>query len=199
MIRTVVSVLFAALVLIGCSENSVREISSIQPTRAPTTSSYSPTTLTTVWTPPIPTITVPLADFKRMNDHKHEQGYRDYAGDGVCGWLYISEPYVNLLEPLSPDWSPDVDFDNLDLETLDDESVKIYLVLLPRSGTRYHPPSRSLWVWDQGPMTNGDYVCAGGSQEGWPRYPVNIHESNPWYAPDMGPAEPPPFNPETTH
>ncbi len=71
-----------------------------------------------------------------MIDHKHEQGFRDYGGDGVCGWLYISEPYVNLLGPLSPDWGPGVDFDNLDLETLEDDSVKIYLVLLPRSGTR---------------------------------------------------------------
>ncbi len=163
---------------------------------AATTSNFDPTTLTTVWTPPIPTITVPLADFKGMNSHQ----FGDESDDAIqlCGWLYISEPYVNILEPQSSDWNPDVDFDNLDLETLDD-SVEIYWVHLPRSGTRYHAPSQSLWVWDGEPMTNGDYVCTGGFQEAAPRYPINIHESNPWYAPGLGLYEPPPINLEETY
>ncbi len=204
--RKAALVLIATLVLSGCSEPSVREISSIQPTMAPTTSSYSPTTLTTVWTPPVPTmtvptITVPLANFKRMHGYKLGDQHHDAS---LCGWLHIHEPYVNLLEPLSPDWDPNVDFGDVNLENIDDNSLIVHWVHLPRSGTRYYPPSQSLWVWDQGPMTNGDYVCTAGSGGGGRRNnPHNIYESNPWYAPYLGPEEPllinkepPTFNPD---
>ncbi len=194
MIRTAVSVLLVSLFISSCSESTAREVTSTELIFKPTPPTVTPARLATVSPPPVPRITVPLANFKGMHDDDG-RGTEDSIYK-VCGWLYITEPYVNVLVT-PPDWHPNIDFASLDIEDLDEDSVEVIWMLLPRYGTRYHAPSKSLWVWGSEPMTNGDYVCAGG----WDLSPRDgpIYERKPWRTPTLRLAEPPTINPEETH
>ncbi|WP_419907523.1 hypothetical protein [Candidatus Poriferisodalis sp.] len=116
----------------------------------------------------------------------YELGDEDHSAQ-QCGWLYIDEPYVLVLFAES-DWVPGADFD---LDSVEGDSVDHSWIILPRSGTRYDSQSRSLWVWDDGPMTDGDYVCVGGSGGESVHVAINVHERNPWYANSMSRVEHP--------
>lgn len=164
MIRAAGWVLLSALVLIGCASPTEREISMTQPDRVATAAT--------------PVATAPQAEFRGM--WGYERG-DEYHLAQQCGWLYIDEPYVLVLFAES-DWVLGVDFD---LDSVEVDSVDSSWIILPRSGTRYDPQSRSLWVWDDGPMTDSDYVCVGGSGGETVHGALNVHERNPWYATSM--------------
>ena len=114
----------------------------------------------------------------------------DPDGDGdlaqLCGYLIIEEPYVHVLAT-DHDWGQGVD---PGLFRDDDGRLQYYMIMLPRPGTRYDPDTRSLWVYDEGPMTDGDHVSASGGQGH--RHPnwgePDLHQRNVWRANGMGPA-----------
>ena len=119
-----------------------------------------------------PASTAPLAEFRGMWGFELGDEHHDAQ---MCGWLHIDEPYVHMLDTESG-WHPDIDL------VLDGDSIDHYWIILPRTGTRYDPRSRSLWVWNDGPMTDGDHVCVGGSGGESLQAAINVHERKPWYA-----------------
>ena len=112
-----------ALVAVGCAESSVDEDGSAQPTQTTTTAA--------------PATSAPLAEFKGM--WRFEPG--DMHNDAqLCGYLHIEEPYVNVLDT-EVGWDPDID---PILSSSADGSLEHHWIILPRSGTRYDPQTRSL-------------------------------------------------------
>ena len=127
---------------------------------------------------------VPHATFEGMWDD-------DPDGDGhsaaLCGYLIIEEPYVHVLQT-EREWGHEVD---PGLARSEDGSLLYAMIMLPRPGTRYDPETRSLWVYGEGPMTDGDHVLVGGGegyrQPDWPG--PNVHQRLLWQANGMGPAD----------
>lgn len=133
----------------------------------------------------VPSLTeVPPAAFEGMWDH-------DPADSGdmaeLCGYLIIEEPYVHVLET-ERDWRQDT---GPGLARSDSGNLLYSMLMLPRPGTRYDPATRSLWVYREGPMTDGDHVTVGGGvgrrQPDWPG--PNVHQRQLWQANSMGPAD----------
>lgn len=124
------------------------------------------------------------AAFEGMWDHDPADG-GDMAE--LCGYLIIEEPYVHVLET-ERDWGQDTD---PGLARSDNGNLLYSMLMLPRPGTRYDPATRSLWVYDEGPMTDGDHVSVGGGvgrrQPDWPG--PNVHQRGLWQANGMGPAD----------
>ena len=137
-----------------------------------------------VSTPPLPE--VPPATFEGMWDVN--PGGDGDAGD-LCGHLIIEEPYVYLLVTEHA-WG---DGSDPGLLRDDDGRLQYYMIMLPRPGTRYDADTRSLWVYDEGPMTDGDHVWASGGQGH--RHPdwgePDLHQRNVWRANGMGLANEP--------
>ena len=166
---SVAAVLFAALGTFGCAESAAEEKNPAQPIETATTSTpvwmVPPTTFpvdedgavlpTQSTTTAAPVSTVPLAKFEDMWGFEPGDEHHDAQ---MCGYLYIGVPHVYALAT-EIGWNPDIP----DFVREDDGSLESYRLILPRSGTRLDPRTRSLWVWDDGPMADGDYVCAGGS------------------------------------
>lgn len=127
---------------------------------------------------------VPPAAFEGMWDHDPADG-GDMAE--LCGYLIIEEPYVHVLET-APDWGLGTD---PGLARSEDGRLQYYMIMLPHPGTRYDPATRSLWVYREGPMTDGDHVSVGGGQgyrqPDWPG--PNVHQRRLWQANSMGPAD----------
>ncbi len=131
----------------------------------------------------------PRANAKRQFEGMWSYERGDMGHDAqLCGYLIVEEPYVHILAT-GFGWDPDIDPGLRRNEA--DGSLVYYWVLLPRSGTRYDPRTRSLWVWDEGPMTDGDHVSVGGSQEGSTSIPGNFHRDKSWLATGMRLAERP--------
>ncbi len=101
----------------------------------------------------------------------------------LCGYLIIEEPYVHVLAT-DHGWDPNID-PGLRRKT-HDGSLDYLWINLPRTGTRYDPNTRSIWVWDDGPMTDGDHVSLGGSAGGDnTSMGGSIHRREPWLATSM--------------
>lgn len=169
LIRTAAALMVAALVAVGCTE-PVDDEGSAQPNQTTTT--------------PVPTTSAPLAQFEGM--WSYELG-DDHHEAELCGYLIIEEPYVHVLAT-EAGWDPDID---PGLHRSDEGSLVYHWINLPRSGTRYDPRTRSLWVWGEGPMTDGDHVSVGGASDGQLAGAYNLHQHNPWLTNSMGPAERP--------
>ena len=115
----------------------------------------------------------------------------DPDGDGqmaeLCGYLIIEEPYVHVLET-EHDWGQGFD---PGLRRDGNGRLLYSMIMLPRPGTRYDPDTRSLWVHDEGPMTDGDHVSVGGGaghrQPDWGE--ADVHQRNVWQANGMSPAD----------
>ena len=167
------ALIIVALVAGGCTGTADSEVGPVQ--TAPTTTAPTPATDTSA----------PPAQFEGM--WSYELG--DMSEDAeLCGYLIIEEPYVHVLAT-EFGWDPDIDPGLRRHES--DGSLVYYWVLLPRAGTRYDQRTRSLWVWDEGPMTDGDHVSLGGSQEGSTSVPGNFHRDKSWLATGMSPVERP--------
>ena len=173
MTRAASALVVAALIAGGCTGTVGDEDESVQPDQTTTTPASTTST------------SAPLAQFEGM--WSYELG--DMSEDAeLCGYLIIEEPYVHVLAT-GFGWDPDIDPGLRRHES--DGSLVYYWVLLPRSGTRFDPQTRSLWVWDAGPMTDGDHVSVGGSQESSSSIPGNFHRDKSWLASGMSPAERP--------
>lgn len=124
------------------------------------------------------------ATFEGMRDHVPADGGEMAE---LCGYLVIEDPYVHVLQT-AHDSGHGVD---PGLARSDSDSLLYSMLLLPRPGTRYDPATRSLWVYDQGPMTDGDHVSVGGGegyrQPDWPD--PNMHQRLLWQVNSMGPAD----------
>lgn len=129
---------------------------------------------------------MPPATFEGMWDHDPADG-GEMAG--LCGYLIIEEPYVHVLVSES-DRGRDTD---PGLARSEDGRLLYFMIMLPRPGTRYDSATRSLWVYREGPMTDGDHVSVGGGvgyrQPDWPG--PNVHQRWLWQANSMGPADRP--------
>lgn len=170
-VRVAATCLVAALTAPGCTGSD-----------APMADSLAPTTATTAG----PTTTAaPLAEFAGM--WSYESGDEHHNAE-LCGYLIIEEPYVHVLET-AHGWDPDID-PGLS-RNAHDEGLFYHWINLPRSGTRYDPRTRSIWVWDDGPMTDGDHVSVGGSSGAGASFPSNVHHRHPWLASSMAPSERP--------
>ena len=107
----------------------------------------------------------PLADFELMFDLAHDEAFHDAM---ICGYLYVIEPYVYLVDSTNPRAA------HIEPHSFPDPSEFDYtvdgftynVIGLPRAGTHYDPQTRSLWTWDEGPFTDGDYVSGGGAGSG---------------------------------
>ncbi len=126
----------------------------------------------------------PLAAFKGMWDHDPADG--GHMAD-LRGYLFIEEPYVHVLPGC-------IGGEHGAVQRLDRDAngaLQYSMLLLPRPGTRYNSQTRSLWVYDQGPMTDGDYVLVGGGEGHRPlAWGVgNVHERRLWRASSMRLAE----------
>lgn len=172
-IRAAAALMVGALITLGCTGSVGDDNDSEQPAQTPSTP--APTTTTSA----------PLAQFEGM--WSYERGDMSHDAE-LCGYLIIEEPYVHVLAT-DVGWDPDTDSGLRRHEA--DGSLVYYWVLLPRSGTRYDPQTRSLWVWDNGPMTDGDHVSVGGSQEGSTSVPGSFHRDKSWLASGMGLTERP--------
>ncbi len=142
-------------------------------------------TTTTSWVSPL-AVDVPIATFKGMWDDDPADGGQMAR---ACGYLIIEEPYVHLLQT-APEWERGIDPGLL----RGPRGELQYLMLqLPRPGTRYDAQTRSLFVYHQGPMTDGDHVMVGGGQGHRPLDAeiANVHERRFWRANSMGPTERP--------
>lgn len=126
----------------------------------------------------------PPATFEGMWDHDPSTG--GHMAE-LCGYLVIEEPYVHVLET-ERDWGQD---DDPGLARSEDGSLVYSMIMLPRPGTRYDPATRSLWVYREGPMTDGDHVSVSGGvgyrQPDWPG--PNVHQRSLWQANGMGPTD----------
>ena len=105
----------------------------------------------------------------------------------LCGYLIIEEPYVHVLQT-ERDWGQGTD---PGLARSESGSLLYSMLMLPRPGTRYDVATRSLWVYDEGPMTDGDHVSVGGGvgrrQPDWPG--PNVHQRGLWQTNSMGPTD----------
>ncbi len=142
-------------------------------------------TTTTSWVSPL-VADVPIATFKGMWDYDPNDGGQMAE---LCGYLIIEEPYVHLLAT-EPEWEDDVD---PGLSRGARGELLYFLLLLPHPATRYDSQTRSLWMFDEGPMTDGDHVWVSGGDGHRPLdWDVgNVHERRFWQANGMGPAERP--------
>ncbi|MCY3586403.1 MAG: hypothetical protein OXH42_05390 [Acidimicrobiaceae bacterium] len=126
----------------------------------------------------------PPAVFEGMWDHDPADG-GDMAE--LCGYLIIEEPYVHVLQT-ERDWGQGTD---PGLARSESGSLLYSMLMLPRPGTRYDVATRSLWVYDEGPMTDGDHVSVGGGvgrrQPDWPG--PNVHQRGLWQTNSMGPTD----------
>lgn len=96
---------------------------------------------------------VPLDPFVGMWYYDDKEPFHLAAAEGI---LLIEEPCVYIMDDFTwifpaPEKLPD--------------PVRIF-VKLPREQTRYDSDTQSIWVHDEGPMTNGDRVEAAGSGTG---------------------------------
>lgn len=164
-----------SLVAFGCAESTLDEQVLTQPSQVVATTS--------------PATTVPLADFRGMWGFEPGDEHDDAR---VCGYLVIEYPYVRVIvTETAGGRAPDSDIEP-GLNRDDDGNLDSYWINLPRSGTRYDQQARSLWVWEQGPMTDGDHVAVGGSGGTLSTAGAyNSYERNPWLANSMEPAERP--------
>ncbi len=108
----------------------------------------------------------------------------------LCGYLIIEDPYVYVLA-IQPDMGDRIDLGRIrTLSRTGHGDLERWLVQLPRAGTRYDPHTRLLWVFEEGPMTDGDRVSvSGGTGSDADLRAGGIHELRPWQANGMGPAE----------
>lgn len=95
--------------------------------------------------------------------------------EGPC--VYVVDDYAwNLLLPGRPPKEEELP-----------DPVRVF-VSLPRAQTSYDPESETIWVGDQGPMTSGDRVTAGGG--GFDRVPpdaCSVDDDGVFIANVMGP------------
>lgn len=103
----------------------------------------------------------------------------------LCGYLIIEDPYVYVLAT-QPDSGDHVD---PALSRTGDGDLEYWMIQLPRAATRYNPHTRSLWVFEEGPMTDGDHVSvSGGTGSVADLRSGNGHGRPPWQANGMEPA-----------
>ncbi len=143
--------------------------------------------------PPLPIRTkrpvpdAPLAEFAGMWDFNP---YEDRYWFDVCGYLIIEEPYVHVLSTYSHGGAQQSEPQSK-LQRRGEGDLIYFMLMLPRPDTRYDPDSRSLWINDNGPFTDGDHVSVGGGvghrQPDWPG--PNVHQRNLWQANSMGPTD----------
>ncbi|WP_419839161.1 hypothetical protein [Candidatus Poriferisodalis sp.] len=172
------AILTAAIIVAGCADAATGEDFPVQTAESTTATA--------------PLATAPLAEF--LGGSGFEPG-DDAADARVCGYLIIEDPYIHVLvtETIGES-APDSSIEP-GLSRDDDGNLIYSWINLPRSGTRYDPQTRSLWVWDVGPMTDGDHVSVGGygsfahTDKTGDAY--NVHQRNPWYANTMSPAKRP--------
>ncbi len=96
--------------------------------------------------------TAPSANFADMSEFDFEGG-SDSAF--ITGTLKIENPCVYIYISRSP--IPNG-------ETTDRIQPSRYQLNLPRSGTFFDPQENEVWVWEEGPMSDGDTVVAGGGE-----------------------------------
>lgn len=90
-------------------------------------------------------VDVPLAEFDSMWSHQPGDPHDDIFQAGI---LHIEVPCA-YLAPLGAPMS--------------DDPLKRMQLFLPNSGTRYDAATGSLWIWQNGPFVEGDYVIVGGN------------------------------------
>ena len=124
----------------------------------------------------------PPATFEGMWEYDPDDG--GHMAE-LCGHLIIEDPYVYVLatqpgsgDPIDPT-----------LSRIGDGDLE-WMILLPRAATRYDPHTRSLWVFEEGPMTDGDHVSvSGGTGSAAALRSRNSHGRPLWQANGMEPAE----------
>lgn len=143
-IGRIVALLFGVVVLVSCEEPNL--VTDEPNTKVRPNDSSTPT---------FEAPDAPPASFADMSDYDYAGGSDSafVAGtlriDAPCVYVFLSEKDIVLgknSEPLQP--------------------VR-YQLNLPRSGTFFDSRRNAIWVWDEGPMLDGDRVIAGGGVGGF--------------------------------
>ena len=127
------------------SDSTMKDVAQAVPTASPALQPVQTTLPENVIVPDV---------FASMWDYNEEEPFHNAAAQGI---LLIEGPCVYIIHDhiiYDYPWIPPPSEDPPD-------PIRIFLKL-PRDQTSYDPDTETIWVHDQGPMTSGDRVVAGG-------------------------------------